>query len=80
MARRGERAMILAMRRAGAFEIRSCGVFSRAAEEYRTIFDPAVNRVYGVKERRQEMRAILTAVLASPAVTLAIEKGTATYG
>ena len=37
------------MRRAGAFEIRSCGVFSRAAEEYRTIFDPAVNRVYGVK-------------------------------
>ena len=80
MARRGERAMILAMRRAGAFEIRSCGVFSRAAEEYRTIFDPAVNRVYGVKERRQEMRAILTAVLASPAVTLAINKGTATYG
>ena len=27
MSRRGERAMILAMRRAGAFEIRSCGVF-----------------------------------------------------
>ena len=80
MARRGERAMILAMRRAGAFEIRSCGVFSRAAEEYRTIFDPAVNRVYGVKERRQEMRAILTAVLASPAVKPAIEKRTAIYG
>ena len=79
-ARRGERAMILAMRRAGAFEIRSCGVFSRAAEEYRTIFDPAVNRVYGVKERRQEMRAILTAVLASPVVKPAIEKRTETYG
>ena len=79
-ARRGERAMILAMRRAGAFEIRSCGVFSRAAEEYRTIFDPVVNRVYGVKERRQEMRAILTAVLASPVVKPAIEKRTETYG
>jgi len=67
MARRGERAMILAMRRSGAFEIRSCGAFSRAAEEYRTIFDPALNRVYGVKDRRQELSAILTAVLASPA-------------
>ena len=66
MARIGERAMILAMRRTGAFEIRSCGAFSRAAEEYRTIFDPTVNRIYGVKERRQEMSAILTAVLALP--------------
>ena len=28
MARRGERAMVLAMRRTGAFEIRSCGAFS----------------------------------------------------
>ena len=66
MSRQGERAMILAMRKEGAFEIRSCGAFSRAAEEYQTIFDPAVNRVYGVKERRQEMNAILAAVLASP--------------
>ena len=66
MARRGERAMILAMRRTGAFEVRSCGAFSRAAEEYRTIFDPTMNRIYGVKGRRQELIAILTAVLASP--------------
>ena len=44
MSRQGERAMILAMRKEGAFEIRSCGAFSRAAEEYQTIFDPAVNR------------------------------------
>ena len=80
MVRRGERAMILAMRRAGAFEIRSCGVFSRAAEEYRTIFDPAVNRVYGVKDRRQEMSAILTAVLASPAVQPALEERKTAYG
>ena len=80
MARRGERAMILAMRRAGTFEIRSCGAFSRAAEEYRTIFDPAVNRFYGVKERRQEMSAILTAVLASPAAQPALEERMATYG
>ena len=80
MARRGERAMILAMRRTGAFEIRSCGVFSRAAEEYLTIFDPAVNRVYGVKERRQEMRAILTAVLASPAAQAAPVERLAIHG
>ena len=39
--------------------------FFRAAEEYRTIFDPAVNRIYGVKERRQEMIAILTATPSS---------------
>ena len=79
MARRGERAMILAMRRTGAFEIRSSGAFSRAAEEYRTIFDPAVNRVYGVKERRQEISAILTAVLASPAEPDAPRGRTATH-
>ena len=66
MSRQGERAMILTMRKEGAFEIRSCGAFSRAAEEYQTIFDPAVNRLYGVEERRQEMNAILAAVLASP--------------
>ena len=71
--------MILAMRRAGAFEIRSSGVFSRAAEQYRTIFDPAVNRVYGVRERRQELIAILTAVLASPAAPPADERRT-THG
>ena len=80
MARRGERAMILAMRRSGAFEIRSSGVFSRAAEEYRTIFDPAVNQVYGVKERRQELSAILTAVLASPAAPAVPVERRATYG
>ena len=80
MARYGERAMILAMRRTGAFEIRSCGVFSRAAEEYRTIFDPAVNRVYGVKERRQEMSAILTAVLASPVAQVAPGERMAIHG
>ena len=80
MARRGERAMILAMRRTGAFEIRSCGAFSRAAEEYRTIFDPTVNRIYGVKERRQEMSAILTAVLALPGAQPAPVERMATHG
>ena len=80
MARRGERAMILAMRRAGVFEIRSCGAFSRAAEEYRTIFDPVVNRIYGVKERRQELIAILTAVLASPAPQPTLEERRTTDG
>ena len=74
LARRGERAMILVMRRAGAFEIRTSDVFSRTAEQHRTVFDPAVNRVCGVRERRQELIAILTAVLASPAAPPADER------
>lgn len=77
--RRGERAMTLAMRRAGAFEIRSSGAFSRAAEEYRTIFDPALNGVYGVKDRRREISAILTAVLAAATAKSAPEERTVAH-
>lgn len=47
----------------GAFVIPSSGVFSRAAEEYRTIFDPSLNKAYKIGERRKEMSQILAAIL-----------------
>lgn len=47
----------------GAHVIPSSGVFSRAAEEYRTIFDPALNKAYKVGERRREISKILGAIL-----------------
>ncbi len=47
----------------GAFVIPSSGVFSRAAEEYRSIFDPVINKAYKVGERRREISAILGAIL-----------------
>lgn len=47
----------------GAFIIPSSGVFSRASNEYRTIFDVALNKAYKVGERRREMSKILGALL-----------------
>lgn len=47
----------------GAFVIPSSGVFSRAAEEYRSIYDPALNKAYKVAERRKEINKILGAIL-----------------
>ena len=47
----------------GAFCIPSSGVFSRAAGEYRTIFDPALNKAYKIGERRREISKILAAIL-----------------
>jgi chromosome partitioning protein len=47
----------------GAFVIPSSGVFSRAAEEYRTIFDPCLNKAYKIGERRKEISKILAAIL-----------------
>ena len=61
--REQERAVVLALKQRGAFEIRASGIFSRADNDYRTIYDPALNRAYGVRERRQEFSAILAAVL-----------------
>lgn len=63
MSRKGEREMIMAMRRAGAFEVRSSVAFSKAAEEYRTIYDPKLDKAHNVNDRRRELEAILTAVL-----------------
>lgn len=46
-----------------AFVIPSSGVFSRASEEYRTIFDTALNKAYKIGERRREVSQILGAIL-----------------
>ena len=51
------------MKERGAFVIPSSGVFSRAASEYRTIFDDALNRAYKIKERRREFLQIMTHIL-----------------
>ncbi|EPJ43142.1 MAG: hypothetical protein OFPII_43520 [Osedax symbiont Rs1] len=47
----------------GAFVIPSSGVFSRAADEYRTIFDSTLNKAYKVGERRKEITSILAKAL-----------------
>ena len=50
----------------GAYIIPSSGVFSRAAEEYRTIYDAKLNKAYKVGERRREISKILGAILMEP--------------
>jgi len=63
MQRKNEKETVLALRQQGAFEIRSSVAFSRAADDYRTIFDPELNRVNNIKDRRREVEAVLSAVL-----------------
>jgi chromosome partitioning protein len=47
----------------GAYAVSSSGVFSRAASEYMTIFDPKMNKAYKIKERRIEINKILANIL-----------------
>ena len=47
----------------GAFEIPQSVVFTHAENNLTTVFDPKLNRVYGVKERRSDFTAILAAAL-----------------
>lgn len=61
--RASERATTEYLEGQGAFVIPSSGVFSRASEEYRTIFDPSLNKAYKVSERRREVSKILGALL-----------------
>jgi len=61
--RASEKATTDFLRGQGAYVIPSSGVFSRASEEYRTIFDPAISKAYKVRERRQEINKILGALL-----------------
>ncbi|MEO0569302.1 MAG: ParA family protein [Pseudomonadota bacterium] len=63
MQRQAQVRAVKGMRQAGAFELKSSGVYSRAGEEYRTIFDPEMNTAYKVNDRRAEFEAILSAVL-----------------
>ncbi len=58
-----ERATSKYLKGEGAFVIPSSGVFSRASEEYRSIFDGALDRAYKVKERRNDIKKILGAIL-----------------
>ena len=62
--RTNERTLILALRNEGALEIRASGAFSRAEDDYRTIFDPELDRVYRINERRVEFHALLDEVMA----------------
>ena len=59
----------------GAFVIPSSGVFSRAAEEYRSIFDTALNKAYKIGERRREISSILGAILLEQSETILKEEG-----
>lgn len=54
-----------AMKRAGAFELRrSASLFTKAAEEYRTIFDsaPIIRRSYAVNDRQNEFKTLLASI------------------
>ncbi len=59
----------------GAFIISSSGVFSRAAKDYRSIFDPSLNKAYKIGERRKELNKILAAILLATGVETTKKKG-----
>lgn len=61
--RRDEVELTKAMKKKGAFVLPSSGVYGRAASEYRTIFDPALNKAYKINERRREFLQLATHVL-----------------
>ncbi|TYA74951.1 nucleotide-binding protein [Seonamhaeicola marinus] len=61
--RPSERRIAERMRSKGAFIINSSGVFSRASEELRTIYDSKLDTAYKVNDRRQEMSELLKLVL-----------------
>ena len=61
--RADEKATTDALLNRGAFVIPSSGVFSRAASEYRTIYDETMNQAYKVNERRREISQILGRIL-----------------
>jgi chromosome partitioning protein len=61
--RADEKTTTEALKSKGALVIPSSGVFSRAAGEYRTIFDTEMNKAYKVNERRREISQILGRIL-----------------
>ncbi|EGR2026360.1 hypothetical protein DYB89_14875 [Vibrio cholerae] len=52
-----------ALKKRGAFVIPSSGVFSRASDDYVSIFDSKLNRAYKVADRRREFLQIMTHIL-----------------
>jgi len=61
--RKSELNTVRYLKQEGAFVVPSSGVFSRAAEEYYSIFNPSLNKAYKVAERRKEINKILGAIL-----------------
>jgi len=61
--RTDERAAVIALKQMGAFEIPQSVVFTHAENNLTTVFDPKLNHVYGVRERRSDFTAILAAAL-----------------
>ncbi|WP_230988252.1 hypothetical protein [Bathymodiolus japonicus methanotrophic gill symbiont] len=61
--RKSEKSTTAYLKEQGAFVIPSSGVFSRASEDYRSIFDSSMNKAYKVGERRREISKILGAIL-----------------
>ena len=61
--RQNEKSTVAYLKEQGAFIIPSSGVFSRASNEYRTIFDVSLNKAYKIGERRREISKILGAIL-----------------
>ena len=54
-----ERQITKAMRSEGAGVVSASGAIGRASTEYRTIFDPALDRIYGIKSLRAQVEAVL---------------------
>jgi hypothetical protein len=73
--RKSEKRVVQSLKKLGAFEMPSSVVFTDAAEDYRTIFDAALDKSYNADKRRQDMRAILSAVLNAQSQSL-FGKGT----
>jgi len=73
--RQSEKSTVDYLKEQGAFIIPSSGVFSRASDEYRTIFDASLNKAYKIKERRNEISKILGAILLEQSDTKQAEKG-----
>ncbi|MCE7567559.1 AAA family ATPase [Aliivibrio fischeri] len=61
--RADEKATTEALQKKGAYVVPSSGVFSRAAGQYRTIFDEQLNKAYKIGQRRAEMQQILARIL-----------------
>jgi chromosome partitioning protein len=73
MSRKSEKRTVQSLKQIGAFEMVSSVAFTDAAEQYRTIFDDALDKSYHVKERRQDMANILTAVLNAQSQTATVD-------
>jgi chromosome partitioning protein len=61
--RKEEAEIAKTLKQTGAFEVKASGVFSKAANNYYSIFEPKLNRAYKIKERRQEINGLLAAIL-----------------